>query len=320
MGNWGQVLQEIQSAQNSGSVAPYDDVRRRYLETLQNHTGRNVIAYYSGFLSKPRVDGVSIDDDDKNGFMQAIHEMDRKVGLDLILHTPGGNIAATESLANYLKQMFGDNIRAIVPQIAMSAGTMLACSCKSIVLAKHSNLGPIDPQIFGFPALGVIREFKKARDEIMSDPRLAEVWRPILAQLSPSFLDQCDLAERWSKDFVTKSLMENMFKDDPERVENARRIVDGLSDTADNKGHDKHIHYERCRELGLKIELLEDDNVFQDLVLTVHHCYMHTLSNTNAFKIIENHQGAAMVRQIANQAMLPSGLAIGFGPPPTLPK
>ncbi|MHB1126932.1 MAG: hypothetical protein ACYC2T_08230 [Bacillota bacterium] len=48
--------------------------------------------------------------------------MDRSKGLDLILHTPGGEIAATESLVDYLRSMFGSDIRAIVPQIAMSCG------------------------------------------------------------------------------------------------------------------------------------------------------------------------------------------------------
>jgi hypothetical protein len=37
---------------------------------------------------------------------------------------------------------------------------------------------------------------------------------------------------------------------------------------------------------------------FQDLVLTVHHCYMHFLMNTNAFKIIENHLGVGMSKAV----------------------
>lgn len=315
MGNWGQTLQENQKEQEAGNPAPFDAVRRKYLTALQSHTKRNVIAYYSGFLSKPRVAGVEIDDDDKNGFMQAIHQLDRKLGLDLILHTPGGNIAATESLVHYLKEMFKNDIRAVVPQIAMSAGTMLACSCKKIVMGKHSNLGPIDPQIFGIPALGVLREFQKAKEEIIADPRLAEVWRPILAQLSPSFLDQCEPAGKWSRDFVVKALMANMFASEQDKVARATRVVEGLSDVEDNKAHNKHLHYEKCRSLGLEIDLLEDDPTLQDLVLTVHHCYMHTLSNTAAFKIIENHLGVAMVRQMA-QPTLPTGLTIGFGGPP----
>jgi hypothetical protein len=304
MANWGEIQQEILAEQVKGDSAAFDTVRRRYLQNLNSHTGRNVIAYYSGFLTKPRLEGVGIDDDDKNGFMQAIHGLDRSIGLDLILHTPGGAIAATESLAHYLKQMFGGDIRAIIPQIAMSAGTMLALSCKQIMMGKHSNLGPIDPQIYGFPALGVLREFQRAREEIIADPRTAEVWRPILAQLSPAFLDQCELSQKWSRDFVTKSLMENMFKENADRVERATRVVDGLTDLEDNKAHDKHLHMDKCRSLGISVEPIESDQKLQDLVLTVHHCYMHTLSNTGAFKIIENQIGAAMVRQIA---FAPSG-------------
>ena len=78
--------------------------------------------------------------------MLCIHKLDRSKGLDLILHTPGGSGAATESLVNYLHQMFGNDIRAFVPQLAMSAGTILACSCKEIYMGKHSNLGLVDPQ------------------------------------------------------------------------------------------------------------------------------------------------------------------------------
>ena len=53
---------------------------------------------------------VSIDDNDKLAFMSTIQDMDRDKGLDLILHTPGGDVAATESLIDYLTTMF-DNMR-----------------------------------------------------------------------------------------------------------------------------------------------------------------------------------------------------------------
>ena len=131
-------------AQASGAAAQQalDIVRRKYMVELRNYTGRNVIAYYSGWLSKPGIFQSDINDEDKNGFMMAVHSFgreDRKLGLDLLLHTPGGDIAATESIVHYLHQMFGDDIRAIVPQIAMSAGTMVACSCKEILMARQST-------------------------------------------------------------------------------------------------------------------------------------------------------------------------------------
>lgn len=153
MPNWTQTMQEIQ-----GTVAenPLDVVRRKYLLTMHKYTGRNVIAYYSAFLQKPSAN-VSIDDNDKNGFMQAIHGLDKSKGLDLLLHTPGGEAAATESIVTYLKSVFGNDIRVFVPQMAMSAGTMIALAAREIVMGKQSNLGPIDPQLGGMSCMGSSR-------------------------------------------------------------------------------------------------------------------------------------------------------------------
>lgn len=176
MPNWNSVLKEISKAQKNENGSPFDIVRRKYLDLLHKHTNRNVIAYYSGFMTKPKTEGVEIVDEDKNGFMSCIHKMDKAKGLDLFIHTPGGDIAATESLVHYLREMFGNDIRAVVPQIAMSAGTMIACSCNSILMGKHSSIGPVDPQFNGIPAIGVIEEIQTAFNEIKADNRAALLW------------------------------------------------------------------------------------------------------------------------------------------------
>jgi len=41
----------------------------------------------------------------------------------------------------------------------------------------------------------------------------------------------------------------------------------------------------------------EDHGMLEIALLTVHHCYMHSLMDTPSFKIIENHLGAAFVKQ-----------------------
>ena len=279
---------------------------RRYLLDLHKHTNRNVIAYYSGFLTKPGIQGIEINDEDKNGFMSCVHQMDREKGLDLLLHTGGSSAAAAESLVHYLKQMFGSSIRAIVPQIAMSAGTVLACACKSILMGKHSSIGPVDPQINGIPCVGVVEEVKKAFSEIIEDQRAALVWNPILGRLVPSFLQQCEWAIESSKKFLKEALENGMLRDLP--IENrdvaVRRVTDRLTDLNYNKSHDRHIHCEECAKIGLKVEMLEDPNesALQDKVLTVHHCFMHTLANTQAFKIIENHRGRSFIKLQQQQA------------------
>jgi len=117
MPTWHSLLQDIKAR---GST--YDVVRRECTKKLYDLTGRNVVLYYSGWLQKPNVPGTQVTDADKNGFMTVVHGLDRAKGLDLLLHTPGGESAATESLVDYLRAMFGENIRAVVPQLAMSAG------------------------------------------------------------------------------------------------------------------------------------------------------------------------------------------------------
>lgn len=307
MPNWSDVLKEISSERDasiSGARGAVDTIRRRYLKALHKKTGRNTIAYYSGFLSKPGISLEDINDEDKNGFMMAVHKLERRTGLDLILHTPGGNIAATQSIVDYLHKMFGNNIRAIVPQIAMSAGTMLACSCRSIVMAKHSNLGPIDPHLSGIPAEGVIKEFKRACREVKGDPSKAPMWHAIISQYRPTFLSQCQNAIDWSKAFVQEQLATVMFEGAPDAESKAASIVTKLAGYSANKSHQRHIHFEECRDMGLMVELLEDDPQLQDLVLTVHHSYMHSLMNTPSFKMIENHLGVAFVKQVVVQPVV----------------
>ena len=315
MPDWKKVLEQIAVEQVKQTESAFDHVRRRYLTRLHRHTGRNVIAYYSGFLSKPRIEGIEITDDDKNAFMLCIHELDRTKGLDLILHTPGGSVAATESLVVYLRAMFGSDIRAIIPQIAMSAGTMLSCSCKEIVMAKHSSLGPVDPHFNGIPAVGVLEEIKKAFEQIKADPVYAQVWGPVLSRLTPSFVQQCEWAVERSKEFVGEALGQNMFNGLPAREKSRKinKVKRELTDLSANKGHDRHFHIDDCRNMGLNVLALEDSPEFQDLVLTVHHCYMHTLTNTPAFKIIENQMGKAHVRQ-AQMALMQGPMAMSFGP------
>ncbi len=61
MPNWNDVLKEIGAYVRENVTQPeranqaVDVVRRKYLKLLQEHTGRNGIAYYSGFLSKPGI-------------------------------------------------------------------------------------------------------------------------------------------------------------------------------------------------------------------------------------------------------------------------
>ena len=99
-------------------------------------------------------------------------------------------------------------------------------------------------------------------------------------------------------------LIENMLSRSKNKEAIADQILDNLAVHAATKTHSRHIHINECKKMGIKVIALEniikdkpieDCKDFQDCVLTVHHAYMHTFSNSSAIKIIENHNGAAII-------------------------
>lgn len=292
MANWNEIMNEIKQQQSLGS--PLDIVRRKYIKKLNELTERNVICYYSGFLPNNNHADVAINDSDMTGFMTAINNLDKRKGLDLIIHSPGGEVTATEAIGNYLREIFGNDIRVIVPQLAMSGGTMLSCIGKEIIMGKHSNIGPVDPQIGGTPCYGIIQEFEKARDEIVKNPKTIPLWQLMISKYPPAFIEQCYKAIELSNELI-KEWLENgaMFKNDEKKTEKIKNIIQYLNNNKETKIHSRHISARKAKEIGLKVTYLEDNDEFQDAVLSIHHCYMHTFSNSNTLKIIENHNGVA---------------------------
>lgn len=311
MPNWSELVKEI-----SQLGSPFDVLRRKYIRELAKYTKRNVICYYSGWLQKPELGAAAaVNDIDKNGLMTTINGLDPSKGLDLILHTPGGDTAATESLVDYLWSKFAGDVRCFVPQMAMSAGTMIACSAREIWMGKQSSLGPIDPQFGGIPAHGVIEEFNRAYKEIVDDPRTIPVWQPIIAKYNPAFLGECEKAITWSTSLVDDWLKRNMLAAEQDKEAIAERIIRELGDHSVSLAHNRHLSAAKCKEIGLKVFDLESDQKLQDKVLSVHHIYFHTLSSTPALKIIESQKGMAFILQTQQVLMAqPQMLQRAFAP------
>jgi ATP-dependent protease ClpP protease subunit len=295
--DWRGLLDETKSA---GST--YDITRRKYLKKLYELTGRNAIVYYSAWLQKKDLirqglSGFDINDEDKSGFMSAINKCDRSKGLDLILHTPGGEIGATESIVDYLRTMFNNNIRAIIPQIAMSAGTMIACACNEIIMGSHSNLGPIDPQINGIPTHGIIEEFQRAATEIQKNAAFIPLWQPIIAKYNPTLIGECEKAIVMAEEIVSEWLKTGMFAKDSRKSSKVDKIISELGSHSQTKTHSRHISMAKAKAMGLKVITLEDNQELQEAVLSVHHACILTMESTGAIKIIENHEGKAYIKQ-----------------------
>jgi hypothetical protein len=181
----------------------------------------------------------------------------------------------------------------------MSGGTIIAMAGREVVMGRHSNLGPIDPQIGGRPAIAIIKEFERARTEIAANPNLALLWQPILQQYAPTLLSHAQHGIQWAQEIGRKTLIDGMFKDDPQAAEKAETLVQFLLSHDLHKAHGRHLHRNELRAQGLKIIDLEDDDELQDAVLSVHHACMLTMGNHNVVKLIENHKGTAHVKALA---------------------
>lgn len=290
MSSWSELLTEANRLANP--VEYLDAKRQEFLTKISKKTNRNVITYYSAWLTKPGIANLDIVDGDKNAFMQAIYQMDKTKGLDLILHTPGGDIAAAESIVDYLHLVFGDDIRAIIPQMAMSAGTMIALSCPTIIMGKESSLGPVDPQFHGLSCQEAVDEFEQAVSEVTTNPASLGLWQLRISKYTPTFLVSCKNALDWSKSYTKNWLARNYNLDDVAAMEMSKPFVEH----SETKSHSRHISLEQCKNIGLNIVDLENNGDLQNLILSLHHAYMIFFDKSVAFKAVENQLGARYLR------------------------
>jgi hypothetical protein len=194
------------------------------------------------------------------------------------------------------------HVRVFVPLAAMSAATMWAMAADEIVMGKHSQLGPIDPQItlpsgVTVPAGSLIDQFAEANRECAVDPRKIIGWLPTLQQYPPGLLNVCASSDALAKQLVAKWLATYMFAGDPDSVTKGQSIADWLGDAKTHLSHGRPIPREDLVEREVEVVNLEDDQELQDAVLSIHHCVLLTFTLTKAAKIVENNIGRAWIAQ-----------------------
>lgn len=294
MPTWDEIIGDVGSHPNG----VLDNIRTEHIKKLSELRDRNVVCYYSGWLQEELQQSpyCALSDSDMEGFMTNIHGLDKNKGLDLVLHTPGGDLAAAESLVNYLRECFHNDVIAFVPHLCMSAGTMIACSCKEIYMGKQSSIGPTDPQFGGYPAGGVIEEFQQAVKETSENPGATAMWAQIIGKYPPTYLGDCQKAVDTSQKMVAEWLKTNMLSSQPDAEARSKDIAEWLGTHANSAMHNRHITAESAKDHGLAIRSLEENQELQDIVLTIHHAYMATFERSGAKKMIENSNGKSWIR------------------------
>lgn len=301
MPNWSDLLDEFGKLPNEDKSTWLNDQLNEQLTNIVNRRGTNVIVYASGFLQKPAVPSfaTSINREDINGLMCAANGLDFDKGLSLIIHTPGGEMASTETMVDYLRSKF-DYVEAIVPVYAMSGGTMIALNSDKIVMGRQSQLGPIDAQLplpGGFvSASSILDQFKTAKEEISADRNTAVAWAPILQSMGPSLLSQAKKSLELGQQIAERGLASYMFHAEDNAQAKAREVAEYFNSEDVHLNHGRRIGVDECDEVGLVVERLEEDQDFQDEVLTAYHLFTIVFEQSPAVKVVRNHNGRGWVK------------------------
>lgn len=169
--------------------------------------------------------------EDSEQVLRAIRLTPDDMPIDLVLHTPGGLVLASEQIAVAL-QKHPAKVTVFVPHYAMSGGTMIALAADEIVMDDNAVLGPVDPQIGQYPAASILKAVKEKPVNEVDDSTL------ILADIAGKAMHQVE-------DFLFRLLADNMEEG------KARELAHIL--TEGRWTHDYPVFCEELRGLGLPV-------------------------------------------------------------------
>ena len=174
----------------------------------------------------PVASNISIEDSE--AVLRAIRLTPDAQPIDVILHTPGGQVLAAEQIAKALSERKA-KVTVFVPHYAMSGGTIIALAADQIVMDANAVLGPVDPQIGDMPAASIVRMVEIKGPPNVSDQMLvlADVAQKARIQVA-YFVSQILLRKRYPQKKaieIATILSEGRWTHDfPILVQNAKQL------------------------------------------------------------------------------------------------
>lgn len=177
------------------------------LSALEQHFEGDVVFYYgeiSAGMAKSFRD-----------FIETLDDEQRHDRLVVFLNTPGGSAETVEKMVEIMRYHYPE-VYFVVPDFAMSAGTIMCMSGDKIFMDYSSSLGPIDPQVHNgkewVPALGYLDKVEqllaKARDGSITHAEFL-----IFQSLDLAMLSRYEQARDLTVTLLKKWLVQYKFKD-----------------------------------------------------------------------------------------------------------
>jgi hypothetical protein len=247
------------------------------LHKIETHFDADVVFYYGAIDS-----GLIKDFRD---FIERLKDDHKKNKLVIVLNTPGGSTEAVEKMVEIIRFHY-EEVYFIVPDYAMSAGTIFCMSGDKIYMDYSSSLGPIDPQVFNgkdlVPALAYLGKveqlLEKARNGTLTQPEFLILQGQDLATLG-RYEQARDLTVTLIKKWLVQYKFKNWTKHQsdgekkgnevtgPEKEVRAEEIAKQLGDNKLWHSHSRMIGINTLRDLlKLQIEDYSEDETLRNLI------------------------------------------------------
>jgi hypothetical protein len=174
----------------------------------------------------------SIDTTDLDRIFSALSELnpDRSKDVLLLLLSRGGSIEPAYQISKLCKLFSNRRFVAVVPRNAKSAATLIALGADKIHMGLLGQLGPIDPQLDGLPALGVSQALRTIASVAEAYPGSASMFAQYLKTVLT--VEQIGYCDRISQSAVQYAVRLLSTKPDLQRdaEEIARELVHEYKD------------------------------------------------------------------------------------------
>ena len=144
---------------------------------------------------------------DADNIYNAVTAFTEKKPLLLVLFSTGGTVDSAYLIGKLCREYSNDKFVVVVPRQAKSAATLICCAANEIHMGSMSELGPIDPQIEGFPALGLKNSVEHLADLVKQYPAASEMFAKYLSySLNPIHLGYYERVAESAKQYAERLL------------------------------------------------------------------------------------------------------------------
>lgn len=286
----------LDSSRDIGKIN-FSELRQACYSDIEKYRQRPLLVYATKFVGKPPNEKEipnSIDLRDVEGFTDMVNSIPcNQNAIDVLIHSHGGEAAATERIVSILRNRFED-ISFLIPHSAYSAATMLALSGNSIILHPSATLGPIDPQINGIPAKSIKKGFEKIKKQIAKEgPESLPAYIPLIEKYSISLLELCEDSEKLAKELVFNWIRKYMFENQKGMTAKIKKAVNYFSDYNKHLLHARPLSFKKLQELDLNIELADEN--LQELLWEAYILLNGFFNITPFVKLFETTNGISLV-------------------------